>query len=614
MTPRIALLAAIFASLSSDLYAEVRFVRAGDDLQAALNAARPGDELRLAPDTTFSGNFVLPVTTGTSTITIRTDLADSTLPGPRQRVTPASAARFARIVSPNSAPALRTAPAAHHWRLMFLEFRANKDGFSEIIQLGDGSSDQSDLAQVPFQIELDRVYIHGDRVQGQKRGIALNARSVVIRNCYISDIKAVGQDTQAIAGWNGPGPYTIENNYLEGAGEVFLLGGADPSIPNLVASDVVIRYNHMTRPMSWRDPIVAPPANVSAVGTSGGSLPAGVYAYRITARQPAGGGSVATSLPSTEVTAVASSGAISVSWTPVADATEYNVYVRNPAGATQFWTVTSPSFVHTAATGGRSGLPPTKATVWQVKNILELKAARRVRIEYNLFENNWGQAQSGYAILFTPRNQDGTCTACIIEQVDFMHNVVRNVAAAFSITGYDDNNPSGQTNNIRIINNYFDDVRTELAGSGWGFIIGESARDITIDHNTIDFNGTTVLYAYGSTTSAPRTINGFRYTNNDSPHGEYGINGADASTGTLTIQMYFPGSVITGNWISGGVSSKYPPGNRFNVPFQITVPGGTAPFQGSGANLRLLQIVAENVQRGLQIEIPPPPNAVRIIY
>src|SRR3954471_22997537 len=83
-------------------HAEVRYVRAGDNLQAALNAARPGDELRLEPQATFTGNFVLPVTSGTSTITVRTDLADSALPGPRQRVTPKTAAQFARIVSPNA--------------------------------------------------------------------------------------------------------------------------------------------------------------------------------------------------------------------------------------------------------------------------------------------------------------------------------------------------------------------------------------------------------------------------------------------------------------------------------------------------------------------------------
>ena len=608
---------AVFVLLSPILcFGETRYVRAGDDLQAALNAARPGDELRLAPDTTFSGNFVLPVTAGTSTITVRTDLPDETLPGPRQRVSPVTAARFARIASPNSAAALRTAPGANRWRLMFLTFPSTKNGYGDIIQLGDGSSAQSELSQVPYDIVLDRLYIHGDRTQGQKRGVALNARAVTIRNCHISDIKAVGVDAQAIGGWNGPGPFTIENNYLEASGEVFLLGGSDPPIVNLVPADVSVRYNHMTRPMAWRDAIVAPPVGVTAVGGAPGSLATGIYAYRVVARSASGAGTVATSLPSSEVTAVASGGGVTVSWQPVADASEYRVYVRTPAGATEYWTVTAPSFIHDGAPG-RSGTPPTAATVWQVKNIFELKAGRRVRVEYNLLENNWKNAQPGYAVLFTPRNQGGKCTWCVIEQVEFNHNVVRNVGGAFNIAGYDVNAVTAQTNAITIHNNFVYDVTTELGGTGWPFLVGEAVRDVTIDHNTFDFDGSTLVYAYGGTKTAPKPMTGFRFTNNAAPHGQYGINGANASTGTLTLQMYFPAAQITGNWMSGGSESRYPAGNRFEVPFDVNLPTGSGPAlasTGPGANLRMLMLVMDSVQRGIMVDFPVAPRSVRVIF
>ena len=62
--------------IATPAFAEVRQVRGGENLQAALNTAQPGDELRLAPGATFTGNFVLPVTTGDAFITIRTDLPD----------------------------------------------------------------------------------------------------------------------------------------------------------------------------------------------------------------------------------------------------------------------------------------------------------------------------------------------------------------------------------------------------------------------------------------------------------------------------------------------------------------------------------------------------------
>jgi len=604
-------------TLAAPATAEVKYVRAGESLQAALNGARPGDELRLASGATFSGNFVLPVIAGATSITVRSDLPDASLPGPNQRVTPATARAFAKIVSPNTAAALRTAPGAHHWRVMFLEFPPTKDGYGDIIQLGDGSSAQSQRSQVPYEIVLDRVYIHGHPLYGQKRGIALNSGTTTIRNSYVSDIKTAGADAQAIGGWNGPGPFSIENNYLEASGEVFLLGGADPGIPNLVSEDVSVRYNHMSRPMSWRDPIVSPPAGGTAIPVSGGSLPAGAYAYRVVARRPVGSGSIGTSAPSPEIIAASPGGSVAIAWNAVADATEYQVYGRTPGGAAQYWTVAGTSFTDTGA-AGKAGAPPQDGTRWQVKNIFELKNARRVKVEYNLFENNWQAAQPGYAIVLTPRNQDGTCTWCVVEAVDFRHNIVRDTAAGVNLLGYDTNNRSLQTNAIRIVDNLFLGVTTRLGGNGWGLLIGDEPRDVVIDHNTFDLDGTTVLYAYGERSGAPRQITGFQFTNNAARHGEYGINGASASTGTVTLQMYFPGVVLTGNWLSGGNPSRYPGGNRFETPFLLGL--GVANGAGllsdprpAGADVARLQPLLDTVPKGLMTGLPQAPKNLRII-
>src|SRR5439155_19433812 len=55
-----------------------------------------------------------------------------------------------------------------------------------------------------------------------------------------------------IAGWDGPGPFAILNNHLEGAGENVLFGGADPSTAGLVPSDIEIRHNHFIKPLTWK--------------------------------------------------------------------------------------------------------------------------------------------------------------------------------------------------------------------------------------------------------------------------------------------------------------------------------------------------------------------------
>ena len=46
-------------------------------------------------------------------------------------------------------------------------------------------------------------------VGGNGSGIALNSAHTSIRNSYIGGIRLAGQETQGIAGWNGPGPFTI---------------------------------------------------------------------------------------------------------------------------------------------------------------------------------------------------------------------------------------------------------------------------------------------------------------------------------------------------------------------------------------------------------------------
>lgn len=257
---RVSLVLAAAALLPAVATAATLRVEAGGDLQAALNAAQPGDIILLDAGATFTGNFILPIKPGSAFITIRSSASDGMLPAAGQRVGPQWADALPKLQSGNNMSALSTAPGAHHWRLQFLEFQANKDGYGDIIQLGDGSSAQNTLAAVPHDLELDRVYIHGDALVGQKRGIALNASAVTIRDSFISDCKAVGQDAQALAGWNGPGPYWIENNYLEGAGDNVLFGGADPAIAGLAASDVTFRRNHLSKPLAWRDPIIPTPA------------------------------------------------------------------------------------------------------------------------------------------------------------------------------------------------------------------------------------------------------------------------------------------------------------------------------------------------------------------
>ena len=50
--------------------------------------------------------------------------------------------------------------------------------------------------------------------------------------------------------------------------------------------------------------------------------------------------------------------------------------------------------------------------------VADLQASGMI-VERNVMERSWQQAQSGYAVLFTVRNQDGACPWCQVEQVTF---------------------------------------------------------------------------------------------------------------------------------------------------------------------------------------------------
>lgn len=225
-------------------------VHAGADLQKAINAAKPGDTLVLDAGALYTGNYILPVKSGTTPITITSNTA---LPPPGTRVSPTTAANFAKIQAiKGGLSAIATAPSAAHWNLVGLEFLGNPGGFGIIVQLGDGSPAQNSLDLIPHDILIDRCYIHGDPAVGQKVGVTLNASAVTVKNCYISDIKLKGQDSQALAGVNTPGTIVIDNNYLEAGAENILFGGDDARIANLVPTNITVTNNYVTKKVEWR--------------------------------------------------------------------------------------------------------------------------------------------------------------------------------------------------------------------------------------------------------------------------------------------------------------------------------------------------------------------------
>ncbi len=225
-------------------------VPAGGNLQSALNAAQPGDTIVLASGASYVGNFYLAPNPGPQSITIQSS-AMSSLPAAGNRVSNSQSAAMPKLVSPNGSAALVVPDGANFYHIIGIEFLTAPGLYvQDLIDVGTASD--SSTAQLPHDIDFDRDYIHGDPVAGGKRGIALNGGSTVVENSYLSGFVSTWQDTQAICGWDGPGPYKIINNYLEAGTENVAFGGSATSIPNVVPSDILVQNNTFYKPLSWK--------------------------------------------------------------------------------------------------------------------------------------------------------------------------------------------------------------------------------------------------------------------------------------------------------------------------------------------------------------------------
>lgn len=422
----------------------------GGDLQAALNQAQSGDLILLDAGAIYTGNFVLPVKSGTALITIQ-----SAGQLPSGRITPASSSLLAKLQAPNSDTVIKASPGAHHYQFIGIEVSTTLASIAghTLIELGDSS--QTTLAAVPHDIIFDRCWIHGFTTQEVQRGIGLNGSKIAITNCYISDIHGAGYDTQAIAGWAGPGPFQIINNYLEAAGENVMFGGADPKITNLVPSDIEIRNNTFKKPMSWK--------------------------------------------------------------------------------------VGDPSY---------AGIH------WSVKNLLELKNARNVTIDSNTFDNNWVDAQAGWAIQFTVRNQEGTAPWSILENVSFTNNVVRNSPQGINLLGLDNSQPSQRATGLNIANNLILNISSH-------FFTMQGYYNVTLRHNT-HFQSGNIMSLYGEPSL------GFVANDNLTVRVDsgYGIKGDNTGEGTIALTTFTPGFGFQKNLIVSANAAYYPMGNSY--PTQVS--------------------------------------------
>jgi len=361
-------------------------VPADGDFQQAIDDARPGDTIVLQAGATYTGTFTLPKKEGDGWIVVKSS-ADSQLPPPGTRVTPADAEHMPKIVTArNVQPALRTVPGAHHYRFIGIEFTTAPEvkRVSSIVEVSHKRSTR--LEDVPSHFVFDRVYLHGNPDLNSQRGLAMNSQWTAVIDSWIDECHIHGFDSQAICTWNGPGPFKIENCFLEGGSENIMFGGAKNSAECLVASDIEIRRCH---------------------------------------------------------------------------------FYKNPAWAKLKY--------------------PNN---WAVKNLFEIKTARRVLLEGNVFENCWAEAQTGYALLLKSSSPSQGQPWDTTNDITICYNRIINCVNGVAIARHSSSGPvkpgAEPTSRILFEHNVFERFgsASDFPARSAGRMFQIAGRDFTFRHNT----------------------------------------------------------------------------------------------------------------------------------
>jgi hypothetical protein len=413
----------------------------GAELQKALDTAAAGDIVLLAPGVTYrpdaaAGSFVLRNRSipANQWVIVRSASAAFEAEGsvpPNTRVAATNAGDMPQIrARANNAAAMVTEPGARGYRLVGLDIGADSS-VGHLANLVDLQTDSSDIV-------IDRCYLHGNDSGNFRRGVMMNGARLAVIESYIENFHDGNTDSQAVGGYNGPGPFKIVNNFLEAASENIMFGGGDPTVANLVPSDIEVRRNLSTKRLSWRT----------------------------------------------------------------------------------------------------SGVP--------AKNAFELKNARRVLVEGNIFERVWTSGQDGTAIVLKSANQDGACPWCVTEYVIFRNNIVRGAAHGMLINAAETGRPGlpmpVKVNHIIVENVLFEDIGGPQWKGGKLFRVFGGVADLAFTHITSRSNPIGILDPRDPDDANPRLV----FTNNIVERRYYGI-GSGTVEGEQTLARNFPSFVYDRN-------------------------------------------------------------------
>ncbi len=409
----------------------------------AITNAVGGDTITLTAGQTYTGPFTLKSGL-TSTVTIRSS-GHASLPVDGKRVTSGDRSNMAIIVcgtSNNQSCFSTTGNDADNWRLTGLDMRQANGITNAGAMVKIGNESETTSANTPNNIELDHSWIEATQA-GTVRGLFLNGRNIDVHDNHISGFRNAGQECQAILLGGGPGPFTIDNNYLMALGEVVMSGGLTVGI---IPGDLTFTRNYLEAPQKYNpwNPSVFDINDVQASTNLGCSLTSS--GMTVTCNSHGQGTEIIRVLRLT-------SGPQAGETRTVSSAPTANTFkIETPFSANQTGVSAT---LYTPFTGH--------------KNNFELKflAGTTNLIEGNVFDGSWAMGQDGTGLLLTIRTENGVLTTATIQNTTIQYNWFRRFNQFVDYISPDDfNGGSGVAMQDVVIRHNLVEPSYEFSGEG----------------------------------------------------------------------------------------------------------------------------------------------------
>ena len=204
--------------------------------------------------------------------------------------------------------------------------------------------------------------------------------------------------------------------------------------------------------------------------------------------------------------------------------------------------------------------PSWDGSRWTIKNLFELKMAKRVVVENNILENSWPHAQIGYGIVLSPTNDINLDPWATVEDVTIRNNVIKNVTIGVAFTRPGPY-PTFPVSRVSVVNNLFvgntpglkcpnpwveNGPPADCSQNQSQFFVTGAPHTVSIRQNTFVFGSPKkVAYVEGPIAKLNLSNNLFAAGMQD------GIQGYNVSSGEGAMQTYFPDGIVQNNAFVG---------------------------------------------------------------